>query len=124
MEEIGTAGARLETLLGIGPGGIEDVPGARTTVQFFPVGESRLEIIAPMGEDSPVARHLQKRGPGVHHLCLEVDDLEDEVARLREAGMRFVTDEIQQGAHGARIIFLHPKSTGGVLIELQQSADP
>jgi len=123
VDDIEAAGERYATTLGIPPGGVEDVPQARTTVQFFPVGESRVELIAPMGEDSPVAKHLQRRGPGVHHICLEVDDLPAEVARLRDAGMDFVTDGIQTGAHGARIIFLHPRSTGGVLIELQQSQD-
>jgi methylmalonyl-CoA/ethylmalonyl-CoA epimerase len=111
-----------ETVLGTESGGAHDVPSARTTAQFFTVGESRIELLAPMDDDSPVARHLANRGPGLHHICLEVDDLEAEVARMREAGMRFVTEDIQPGAHGSRIIFLHPKSTGGVLIELQQAS--
>jgi len=121
VDDLDAAGERYTTTLGIEPGGPEEVPQARTIVQFFPVGESRLELLGPMGEDSPVAKHLQRRGPGVHHICLEVDDLPAEVARLRAAGMEFVTEEIQTGAHGAQIIFLHPRSTGGVLIELQQA---
>ena len=121
VEQLADAAPRYETVLGVPADGVEDVPAARTTVQFFPVGESRVELIAPMDADSPVARHLSSRGPGIHHICLEVDDLEAEVARMRKAGIRFVTEEIVSGAHGARIIFLHPKSTGGVLIELQQA---
>lgn len=119
--QLDEATQRYETVLGTAAGGAHDVPSARTTVQFFPVGESRIELIAPMDDDSPVARHLRSRGPGLHHICLEVDDLEAEVARMRAAGMRFLTDDIQPGAHDSRIIFLHPKSTGGVLIELQQA---
>jgi methylmalonyl-CoA/ethylmalonyl-CoA epimerase len=119
--QLDEAARHYETVLGTGAGDAHDVPSARSTVQFFPVGESRIELIAPMDDDSPVARHLRNRGPGLHHICLEVDDIEAEVARMRAAGMRFVTDDIQDGAHGSRIIFLHPKSTGGVLIELQQA---
>ena len=121
VDQLADAAPRYETLLGTAAGGVEDVSAARTTVQFFPVGESRVELIAPMDDQSPVARHLRTRGPGIHHICLEVDDLEGEVARMREAGIHFVTEEIQSGAHGARIIFVHPRSTGGVLIELQQA---
>jgi len=121
VQQLDEAAVRYETVLGTPASDAEDVAAAHTTVQFFPVGESRVELIAPMDDDSPVARHLRSRGPGIHHLCLEVDDLEAEVARMREAGMRFITEDIQSGAHGSRIIFLHPKGTGGVLIELQQA---
>ncbi len=121
VEQLDEASQRYRTVLGTDSGGTHDVPSARTTVQFFPVGESRVELLSPMDEDAPIARHLRSRGPGLHHICLEVDDIEAEVARMRAAGMRFVTEDIQTGAHDARIIFLHPKSTGGVLIELQQA---
>jgi len=121
VEDLDDATGRYAEQLGLPPGSREDVTSARTRAQFFPVGESRLELVAPLGDGSPIDVHLRKRGPGIHHICLEVDDLEAEVARMRAAGMRFVTDEIQTGAHGSRIIFVHPKSTGGVLIELQQA---
>lgn len=121
VQQLDEASDRYETLLGTESGGTHDVPEARTSVQFFPVGQTRLELLHPMDDDAPVAHHLRKRGPGIHHICLEVDDIEAEVDRLRDAGMRFVTEDIQVGAHDTRIIFLHPKSTGGVLIELQQA---
>lgn len=121
VDDLDQASTRFTDTLGIDPGGREDVEAARTQVEFFKVSESRIELVAPLDEASPLAKHLAKRGPGLHHLCLEVDDLPAEVARLKQAGMRFVTEEIQQGAHGAEIIFLHPRSTGGVLIELQQA---
>ena len=121
VPDIDDASRRYPDTLGIDAGGREDVQAARTTVEFFKIGDTRIELIAPMGDDSPVGKHLQRRGPGMHHICLEVDDLDAEVERLRAAGMRFVTEDIQRGAHDSRIIFLHPKSTGGVLIELQQA---
>lgn len=123
VADLDDATDRYADQLGLPPGSREDVTAARTRAQFFPVGESRIELVAPMGDDSPIGRHLERRGPGIHHICLEVDDLEGEVARMRAAGLRFVTDEIQAGAHGARVIFVHPGSTGGVLIELQQAEE-
>ena len=123
VEALGSVADSLTTVLDRDPGEPEDVTAARTVAQFFTVGESRIELAAPMGEDSPIGKYLAKKGPGIHHVCLEVDDLAAEVERMRAAGLRFVTDDIQSGAHGSQIIFLHPKSTGGVLIELQQAAD-
>jgi methylmalonyl-CoA/ethylmalonyl-CoA epimerase len=89
---------------------------------MFPIGESRVELLEPMGDDSPVGRFLASKGPGIHHICFEVDDIEAECARLREQGLRLLFDEPQVGAHGARVMFLHPKDTGGVLIEFNQFA--
>ena len=109
-----------EAGLGLTEEGREDVVQARTRVAMFPVGDSRIELLEPMGEDSPVGKFLQKRGPGIHHLCFEVDDLDGECERLRGAGLRLVYDVPQPGAHGARVMFLHPKDTGGVLIELNE----
>lgn len=123
VEALGPVAQQLTTALDRAPGEPEDVASARTRAQFFPVGESRIELVAPLDEDSPIARYLGKRGPGIHHICLEVDDLPAEVARLRAAGVEFVTEEIQQGAHDAQIIFVHPRHTGGILIELQQATE-
>jgi methylmalonyl-CoA/ethylmalonyl-CoA epimerase len=123
VEALGPMADSLTTALDRDPGEPEDVTAARTRAQFFTVGESRIELVAPMGDDSPIGKYLAKRGPGIHHICLEVDDLPAEVERMRAAGLQFVTGEIQSGAHDAQIIFLHPRSTGGVLIELQQATD-
>jgi methylmalonyl-CoA/ethylmalonyl-CoA epimerase len=122
VEELASTAESLTTTLDREPSPPEDVTNMRTRAQFFTVGETRIELVAPMGEDSPIGRHLARKGPGLHHICLEVDDLEGEMTRLRAAGMRFVTEDIQRGAHGAQVVFLHPRSTGGVLIELQQAA--
>ena len=106
--------------IGLAEEGREDVVPARTKVAMFPVGESRIELLEPMGDDSPVGIALQKRGPGIHHICFEVDDIEAEMKRMRGLGLRFTTDGPTPGAHGARVAFLHPKDTGRVLIELNE----
>ncbi len=109
--------------LGLVEEGREDVIPARTKVAMFPVGESRIELLEPMGEDTPVAGFLAKRGPGIHHICFEVEDIEAEVDRLRELGVRLLSETPQPGAHGSRVMFIHPKDSGGVLVELNEFAD-
>ncbi len=111
--------------VGLPEEGREDVVPARTRVAMFPVGESRIELLEPMGDDSPVGRFLARKGPGIHHLCFEVDDIEAECDRLRAAGVRLLYDAPRPGAHGSRVMFLHPKDVGGVLIELNEfGAEP
>ncbi len=106
--------------IGLPEEGREDVPSQATRVAMFPVGESRIELVHPMSEDSAIAKHLAKRGAGIHHICFEVDDLRAEMARLKAAGLRFTSDEPSPGAHGSLVAFVHPKSTGGVLLELNE----
>ena len=98
--------------------GREEVPSERVRVAFFPVGESRLELLEPTGPESPIHKALEKRGEGIHHLCFAVDDLDAEVARLRAAGFQFVGDAPRPGSGGHRVAFIHPKSAGGILVEL------
>jgi len=109
--------------IGLPEEGREDVASQKTRVAMFPVGESRVELIEPMEAGSAVRRHLDKRGPGIHHICFEVDDLAAEMKRLQAAGLRFTSDAPAPGAHGSLVAFLHPKSTGGVLIELNEFPD-
>lgn len=109
-----------DTGIGLVEEGREDVLDARTRVAMFPAGDARVELLEPMGEDSPVGRFLATRGPGIHHLCFEVDDIDAECDRLRAAGVRLLYDAPRPGAHGSRVMFLHPKSTGGVLIEFNE----
>ncbi|MEE2827857.1 MAG: methylmalonyl-CoA epimerase [Myxococcota bacterium] len=106
--------------LGFTEEGREDVEDARTRVAMFPIGENRIELLEPMDDESPVARFLQRRGPGIHHLCFEVEDIEAECERLRTAGVRLLSEAPSPGAHGSLVMFLHPKDTGGVLIELNE----
>ncbi len=116
-------GAETWKRIGLLEEGREDVVPAKTKIAMFPVGESRVELLEPMYEGTPVAKFLDKNGPGIHHLCFEVDDVDAESERLRAAGVRLLYETPQPGAHGSRVMFLHPKDTGGVLIELNEFAD-
>ena len=125
LDHIGIAVADLEAALktwnalGLIPSGEESVAGERVRVAFLPVGgAARVELLSPTSPDSPIAAFLQKRGPGVHHLCFKVPDLEAAIAELRGRGFLFVGDAPRPGAGGARVAFLHPRSMGGVLVEL------
>ncbi len=102
--------------------GTEDVEAAKTTTAFFPLPPTNLELIHPLKGEGPVAKYLEKRGGGLHHLCFRSDDIEADVARLREKGYVFLSDEPSPGAHGSMVIFIHPKSCDGVLIEINQPA--
>jgi len=104
--------------------GTEEVLDQKTTTAFFPVSGTRIELIHPIDGEGPVARHLEKRGGGLHHICFRTDDIESDMKRLTEKGYRFLTEHPQAGAHGTRVAFIHPKTTGGVLIELAQHPEP
>jgi len=108
--------------LGLAVEAIEDVPGDQVRVAMIPCGAMRLELLEPTSQESPIARFLERRGPGLHHLCLATDDLGADDARLREAGYQVLRPEPSRGAGGCWIQFVHPKSTGGVLVELSQPA--
>ena len=98
--------------------GREEVPGQKVMTSMFQVGQTRLELICPTAPDSPIAAFLQKRGPGLHHLCFEVDDIEAEMARLKREGAHLLNETPSAGVGGSRIAFLHPSDAAGVLIEL------
>jgi methylmalonyl-CoA/ethylmalonyl-CoA epimerase len=98
----------------------EQVESQGVRVAILPVGATCLELVEPMDETSPVKRFLGRHGEGIHHICFEVDDLEAALAQLKERGMRLVDDQPRLGADGARIAFVHPSSTHGVLIELRE----
>lgn len=106
--------------LGLTLEAIEEVPQEQVRVAMIRCGETRLELLEPMGPDSPIARFLDQRGPGIHHLCLGSDDLDADDGRLRESGVRRLREAPTAGAGGARVQFVHPKSAGGVLVEIAQ----
>jgi len=108
--------------LGLNLAGKETVPGRKVVVGFIPVGDTRIELVQPDSADSPIAKFLEQRGPGLQHVCFETDDAEAEFARLSAAGVRLIDKSPQPGAHGAKVFFIHPASTGGVLIEISQPA--
>lgn len=96
----------------------ETVEAEQVRLAMVPVGESRLELLEPTSENSPIAKFIAKRGEGLHHISLRVPDLASVVGRLQADGVRLVSNEIKVGAGGHRYIFIHPSSTGGVLLEL------
>lgn len=100
----------------------EDVVAAKTSTAFFPVAATNIELVHPLKGEGPIAVYLDKRGGGLHHLCFRSNDIEADVDRLRKKGYQFLTDAPTLGAHNARVIFIHPKSCDGVLIELNQPA--
>ena len=103
--------------MGLGVAKVVDVPTQKVRVAFIPIGKSTVELVQPTSPESTVAAHLEKRGEGLHHLALDVDDLEAALTELKAQGLRLIDELPRQGAEG-KIAFLHPKSTGRVLIEL------
>lgn len=107
--------------LGLPLAGREDVAAAVTSTAFLPVPGTRVELVHPLGGQGPIAAYLQKKPQGgLHHLCFATDDIDGDVARLRARGYAFTSEAPTPGAHGARVIFLHPRGFDGVLIELAQ----
>lgn len=120
VESLDDASRIYERILGLKATHDETVADQGVTTRFFPVGrsESVVEALLPTGPDTPVGKFLAKRGPGVHHIAFRVDDLDAELRRLKALGVRLIDETPRKGAEGKRIAFLHPKETGGVLIEL------
>ena len=108
--------------LGLRVSEVEEVPGEGVRVAMIPCGESRIELLEPTGEGSPVAAFLERRGEGIHHLCLGSDDVAADDAALRVAGLQVLRPEPTPGAGGSRVQFVHPRSAHGVLIELAEPA--
>jgi len=104
--------------LGVEATGTEEVAEQKVKVAFLPVGESKLELLEGTTEDSPVNKFIEKKGAGVQHIALKVNDIEASLAELKEKGVKLIDESPRYGAGGARIAFVHPKSTGGTLIEL------
>jgi methylmalonyl-CoA epimerase len=107
-------------LLGLSVVGEEVVAHEKVKVALVPVGESRIELLEPTGPDSVIAKFLEKRGEGLHHVALHVPDLAHAVETLKASGTRFISEEIKIGAGGHLYVFVHPSSAGGVLLELVQ----
>lgn len=106
--------------MGLQLAGREDVPSARTRTAFLPIPGTRIELVHPLDGQGAIQKFLDTRGGGLHHICFETDDIEADMVRLRDKGYRLLSDTPQPGAHGTRIVFIHPKSCGGVLIELAE----
>ena len=99
---------------------LRDVPAEKSRVAFMPLAGAEIELVMPTTEDSGIAKYLAKRGPGMHHLCLEVDDIDGMLAQLKAKNIRLINEEPRLSADGKKYAFIHPESTGGVLVELYQ----
>lgn len=99
---------------------LRDVPAEKSQVAFLPLAGAEVELVMPTSDDSGIAKYLAKRGPGMHHICLEVDDIVGMLAQLRSKNIRLINEEPRMAADGKQYIFIHPESTGGVLVELYQ----
>jgi methylmalonyl-CoA/ethylmalonyl-CoA epimerase len=127
MSEIDHLGIAVKSLaearkfyeqLGLKPMPEETVEAEQVRLSMVPVGESRIELLEPLSADSPIGKFLAKRGEGLHHVALHVDDLSGTVERLKASGTRLISDQIKVGAGGHLYVFVHPSSAGGVLLEL------
>jgi methylmalonyl-CoA/ethylmalonyl-CoA epimerase len=108
----------LYRAIGLQPSGVEEIPSEMVRVTLFAVGETRIELLEPTTPESPIARFIAKRGEGLHHICLEVEDIRVTMAELSAQGFRLLSEEPKAGANARQVCFIHPKSAGGVLIEL------
>jgi len=115
--------ARYRDVLGLEFIGTEVVPEQKVTVAFFKVGDIFIELLEPLSADSPISAFIEKKGGGLHHLSLEVDDIRGDIRRLQEKNVQMLDAEPRKGAHHAQIAFAHPKSFSGVLYELKQKGD-
>ena len=117
VENLDAALATYRDALGMTVSRIETIPEQDVKIGFLPSGDSEIELLEPINPESGIARYLAKRGEGLHHVCLEVDDIQQTLADLKARGVQLIRDTPQQGAHG-KVAFIHPKGASGVLIEL------
>lgn len=120
VENMETSLAFWRDALGIQLHELRDVPAEKSRVAFLPVAGAEVELVMPTTDDSGIAKYLAKRGAGMHHLCLEVDDIEGMMAQLKSKNIRLINEEPRTAADGKKYAFVHPESTGGVLVELYQ----
>jgi len=118
VKDLDPAAKFYQNSLGLPLSGVEVVAEQKTKVGFFRVGESNIELVQPAESGSPLDKFLETRGPGIHHICLEVDDLEAEIKSLLDKGVVMIDQKPRSGAHHSKVAFIHPKSSNGILIEL------
>jgi methylmalonyl-CoA/ethylmalonyl-CoA epimerase len=102
---------------------IEEVAEQKVRVAMLPIGESRIELLEPTTADSPISKFLAKRGPGIHHVAIQVENIRDALRKMKEEGARLIDEEPRTGAGGCLVAFVHPSSTGGVLVELVENQE-
>lgn len=120
VEDIQAALGFWRDTLGLGLSHLEDAPEQQASIAFLPTGDSEVELVQPTTADSGLARYLTRRGPGLHHICFEVDDIVQTLADLKARGVRLIDETPKTGSGGKRLAFVHPESTQGVLVELYE----
>lgn len=120
VEDIDESLAFWRDALGIEMHELRDVPAEKSKVAFLPIAGSEIELVQPTTDDSGIAKYLAKRGQGMHHVCLEVDDIEGMLAQLKAKGVRLINEQPKTAIDGKRYAFIHPESSSGVLVELYQ----
>lgn len=123
VKSLTEAAAIYENALGLKVNAYDQVDEQGVRVAMLNIGESRIELLEPTGPESPIEKFMTKRGEGIHHIAITVDDIEKTLERLKAAGVRLVDNEPRRGAHNTRIAFVHPSSTHGVLLELVQHGE-
>ncbi len=124
VKDMDKAVAHYRDVLGLELAAIEEVPEHQVLTAIFGHGSGRVELICPTSPDTGVAKFLEKRGEGVHHICIEVEDIEASMAALRAKGAPLIDETPKPGAGGAKVAFVHPKGNHGVLVELRQGPKP
>jgi len=123
VKSLTEAAAIYENALGLKVNAYDQVDEQGVRVAMLNIGESRIELLEPTGPESPIQKFMTKRGEGIHHIAITVDDIEKALEQLKAAGVRLVDNEPRRGAHNTRIAFVHPSSTHGVLLELVQHGE-
>ncbi len=122
VKDLGVSNALFEKLFGAPPYKMEEVASEGVRTSFFKSGPNKIELLEATREDSPIAKYLEKKGEGIHHIAFDVEDIHSEIQRLRDEGFTILNETPKKGADGKLVAFLHPKTTNGVLIELCQDA--
>lgn len=120
VDNLADAVQAFSKVLGGPPSDFEDIADQKVKTAMFDCGDSRVELLEGTAPDSPITKFIQKRGPGIHHMAVQVDDIVRELKRLKDSGINLIDESPRTGAGGVLIAFIHPKSTAGILIELQQ----
>jgi methylmalonyl-CoA epimerase len=123
VSDLGAALAFYRDALGLEIDAPEEVASQRVRAHFIPAGDAALELLEATAEDSPIAKYVAKRGPGLHHITLRVDDIAAALEQLKARGVRLIDEAPRPGAHGSQVAFIHPSSAHGVLVELKQRVE-
>ncbi len=122
-EDLQRASLFWSEVLGIDHRASEEVESEGVLAEIFDTGRGKVELLSELGEESSITKFLEKRGPGIHHICFEVDDIKETIRKLKNTDVELINDTPKIGAEGYRIVFIHPRSTGGVLVELAEKTD-